>query len=137
MDQPALFYDSYLEALRDDVLVSGGAKVVGKLLFPEKEVEAARNALNDCLNAARRERLSDEQERLIIRRAREVRGFSAAVYFLCDDTGFERPKALNPEDEKAKLQREVIEAARTVKAAVDKLERMSQAPLHSIPGGKG
>lgn len=129
MEQPALFYDSFLEALRDDVLAIGGPKVVGKLLFPHKEVEPARNALNDCLNSDRRERLTDEQEHFIIRRAREVRGFSAAIYYTCDATGFERPKALNPEDEKAKLQRELIEAARVFKHNVDRLEKLNQAPL--------
>ena len=108
MDSPALFYESYLEALRDDVMALGGPKVVGPWFWPEteKSVEAARNALNDCLNAARRERLTDAQERLIMRRAREVRGFSAAIYYLCDEAGFERPKAINPEDEQAKLMRD-------------------------------
>jgi hypothetical protein len=55
-----------------------------------------------------------------MRQAREVRGFSAALYFLCDDVGFERPKALNPEDEKQKLQRELV-------AAVTSLARITAA----------
>jgi hypothetical protein len=112
MEGASLFYDSYLEALRDDVVALGGPKVVGKQLFPEKEVEAARNTLNDCLNIARRERLTDEQERLIMRRARDSRGFSAALYFLCDDTGFERPQPKEIEDELARMLREYLEIQR-------------------------
>lgn len=129
MDQAGLFYDSYLDALRDDVLALGGPKVVGKMLFPEKELEPARNALNDCLNSTRRERLSDEQERLIIRKAREARGFSAALYFLCDDAGFERPKAINPEDEKAKLMREFNEGVKRLGDIAQRLEIHHQSPI--------
>lgn len=132
MEGAALFYDSFLEALRDDVLALGGPKVVGKQLFPEKDLEPARNTLNDCLNPARRERLTDEQERLIIRRAREVRGFSAALYFLCDDCGFERPKAINPEDERAKLMREFTEGVKRLDAIAERLGP-SLLTLHTSP----
>ncbi len=63
-------------------------------------------ALADKLNAGRRERLSDEQERLLIRLAREKRGFSATLAYLCDETGFERPKAIAPADKAAQLMRD-------------------------------
>lgn len=101
--QALLFYENYVSALKDDCMAiepsRAWAKVVGKKLFPEKDDDAAHRALLDKLNPNRADRLSDEQERMIIRLAREVRGFSAALAFLCDDTGFERPKALNPKDE--------------------------------------
>jgi len=74
------------------------------------------------LNADRRERLSDEQERLIMRRAREARGFSAALYFICDDTGFERPRSRDPEDEKEKLQRQFIDAVNALQRLTPKIE---------------
>ena len=122
MTDPELFYECYYEALRDDVKALGGAKTVGKWFWPEKEMEAARTKLNDAMNADRRERLSDEQERLIMRRAREARGFSAALYFICDDTGFERPRSRDPEDEKEKLQRQFIDAVNALQRLTPKIE---------------
>lgn len=137
MQGPDLFYESYDQALRDDVKSLGGLKVVGKWFFAEKDPEAAGRALADRLNPERRERLSDEQERMIMRRARESRGFSAALCFIRDDTEFERPKARNPEDERVKLQREILEAARSFKHSVERLERLATAPLTTLSGGKG
>lgn len=118
-----LFYEGWLAALRDDVQALGGAKVVGPWFKPDLAVLAARNWLNDTLNGNRRERLADTQERLIIRRAREKRGFSAALCFLCDDTGFERPKAIRPEDEQAELQRRFIQAVDVVNGIAARMER--------------
>lgn len=127
MNSPELFYESWLDALRDDVRALGGAKAVGTVFWPEKSVDAAKNKLNDALNEDRRERLTDEQERYIIRSARERRGFSAALMYLCDETGFERPKERDPLDEAAQLQREFIESVRRHERIVEKLERLQVA----------
>jgi hypothetical protein len=127
--QEQLFYDSELEALRDDVVALGGPKAVGEWFWPEKSVEARRNMVNDRLNDERRERFTDEQKRLIIRKAREARGFSACLCFLCDDTGFERPKALNPVDEMAALQRLYIERVGDMSRLADRMERLATAPV--------
>jgi hypothetical protein len=115
-----LFYEDWLSALRDDVQAIGGNKVVGGVFWGALPADEAGRKLATKLNGQRPERLSAEQERFIMRQAREVRGFSAALYFLCDDVGFERPKALNPEDEKQKLQRELV-------AAVTSLARITAA----------
>lgn len=127
MTSPELFYEGWLDALRDDVRTLGGAKAVGLALWPEKSIDAAKNKLNDALNEDRRERLTDEQERWIIRSAREKRGFSAALCYLCDDTGFERPKERDPLDEAAQLQREFIDSVRRHERIVEKLERLQSA----------
>lgn len=132
MDQGALFFGSWEEALRDDVRAIGGPKMIGKLFYPEKDMEAAARALSDRLNSARRERLTDEQERLIIRMAGKTRGYSAALHFVCDDTQFERTKPLAPEDELAQLQRRFIDAAADVRAVGERIERLTKAPLQSI-----
>lgn len=96
-----LFYDSYLEALRDDVNACSGPKEVGHWFWPEKSPETRRNSVNDRQNTEKRDRFSDDQVQLIMRRTRERRGFSAAVTFICDHTGFERPKSKDPENERA------------------------------------
>lgn len=132
MNQPELFYESYLEALRDDVRVIGGAKAVGLTFHPQKEPEAARNWVNDRLSLGRRERFEDDQERYIMRKAREARGFSAALCYLCDDTGFDRPIAKNPVDVIAKRQQEFIDAVKSVQQIGKDLERLTQTPLQAV-----
>ncbi len=112
MDSADLFYQSYEEALLNDVKALGGLQTVGKWFHPEKDPITAGRTLADKLNPNRRERLTDEQERLIMRRARDSRGFSAALYFLCDDTGFERPQPKEIEDELARMLREYLEIQR-------------------------
>lgn len=132
MNQAELFYESYLEALRDDVRAIGGAKEVGHTFWPQKDMEAARNAVNDRLNAERRERFENDQERYIMRKARELRGFSAALCYLCDDTGFQRPVAKNPIDELAKHQAAFVEAVKSAQSIVKQLERLTQPPLQAV-----
>lgn len=126
---PELFYESWEEAMKEDIKAMGGTKVVGKLLWPDLDVDIARNRLNDRLNPERRERLSDSQERMIMRGAREAKGFSAAMYFLADETGFERPKSREPEDEIAELQREFITAVKKSQLIAERFERLTQPAI--------
>lgn len=136
MDQPKLFYENELDALRDDVAACGGSKEVGHWFWPDKSVEAARNEVNARLNVERRERFTDDQKRLVMRRARERRGFSATVFYICDDTGFERPKPLNPVDELALLQRAFVDSVADQRRVLERMERLTRAPLAGIDGGK-
>ncbi len=129
--QPELFYDSYFEALRDDVNAIGGPKAVGQTFWPEKEIVAARNAVNDRLNPEKRDRFSDEQERYIMRAAKRKRDFSAALCFLCDDTEFERPKAKSADDERTAALRTIADASHTLKRALETVERLG-VPLTSV-----
>lgn len=133
---PALFYESYLDALKEDVKAVGGSKAVGQKFWPEKNIEIARNAVNDRLNAERRDRFAEDQERWIMREAVRIRGFSAAICYLCDETDLERPRPKAREDEAARLQRQIVEATHVLKHSLDRLERLTQPPLQAISGGK-
>jgi hypothetical protein len=117
-------WDSYLDALRDDVIAVGGSKEVGEWFWREKTPEARRNCVNDRLNAERRERFTDEQEQLIMRRAVQKRGYSAAHYYRCDVLGTERPKALRIEDQQEKAQREFVEAVARFERSVQTLKAL-------------
>jgi hypothetical protein len=121
---PELFYESWEEALKDDIKALGGTKTVGKLLWPDLDIDPARNRLNDRLNPERRERLSDTQERLVMRLAREARGFSAAMCYLTDDTGFERPKSRAPRDEMTELQRQFVDSVKQQAKIVERIEHL-------------
>lgn len=129
-----LFYDTYLEALKDDVTACGGAKEVGQWFWPEKTFENRRNRVNDRLNAERDERFTNDQERLIMRRARERRGFSAAICFLCDDAGFERPKPKHPKDEQIEILAREERLVNEFRQLMERRERLARAPLAVVPG---
>jgi hypothetical protein len=130
---PELFYESWEEALRDDVRALGGAKAVASLLWPEKsDPIAARNKLNDALNPERRDRLSHEQEMLIMRKAKEVRGWSAGIFYLCDEAGFDRPQPKDPQDEQAKRQREFINAVKVLERLAPQLMQQTTQPLQAV-----
>lgn len=123
MTQP-LFYESLADALRECIAVCGGTKAVGAKLWPEKEPDAAGRQLADCLNDAKREKLSPEQVVLILRLARE-RNCHAGMVYLSRELGYADPQAIEPEDEKAKLQREYIEAARAIAKMAARIEQLA------------
>lgn len=123
MTQP-LFYESLADALRECIAVCGGTKAVGAKLWPEKEPDAAGRQLADCLNDAKREKLSPEQVVLILRLARE-RNCHAGMVYLARELGYADPQAIEPEDEKAKLQREYIEAARAIAKMAARIEQLA------------
>jgi hypothetical protein len=55
-----------------------------------------------------------------------------ALFFACDESGFERPKPSNPADEKAELQRQFIDAVHTQKQIADRIERLTRPPLEAV-----
>lgn len=135
--QRALFYDGYRAALREDCKAiepsPAWAKVVGKMLFPEivDPVEAGRR-LNDKTNPNREDRLSDEQERLIMRLAVEKRGFSAAHDYVSDEIGMERGKAKDRRDEALELQSRAERTLADFKQTMDRYERLMRSPLAAV-----
>ncbi|CUR48466.1 hypothetical protein BN2364_4025 [Alloalcanivorax xenomutans] len=123
MEQATLFHEDVFEALRTDILMLGGPKVVGAMLKPEADPQAAGRWLSDCLNTAKAEKLGLEQMIFIMRRARE-KGSSAAMFFIADECGFSRPAPLEPEDERAKLQRAYVEATQNLARIAKQAERL-------------
>ena len=121
MEQTPLFFEDVYEAIKTDVMALGGAKAVGLILWPEKK-EKAGDYLNTCLNRARPEKLDPEQVELIIKLAKEA-GSYATRYFQCDNTGFTRPTPIEPEDERAKLERDFIEAVKHLDGIKKQLEK--------------
>jgi ATP phosphoribosyltransferase regulatory subunit HisZ len=118
-------WGSFNAALRDDVLALGGATRVGAW-FTKKSQDAQRNYVNDRLSADRRGRFKQEQIELIMRRAVELRGFSAAHYYLCDSIGAQRPGEKDPESERDRAKRAFITAADKVDNATKELRHAMQ-----------
>ena len=122
----ALFHDSLNDALREGISACGGLKVVGRTLWPEKDPDIAGRALADCLNDSKREKLSPEQLILVLRMAR-AKGCHAGMLFIAQALGYADPQPIEPEDERAALQREFIEASKHMARLAERIER-SVAP---------
>lgn len=127
MNQPPLFVESLADALREVVRACGGSKPVGARLWPEKAPDAAARLLQDCLNDARPEKLSPDQVLLLARMGRE-RGCHAVLAFMAAECGYAPPQPVEPEDERAALQREYIEAVKVLAVLSTRLDRIDAAP---------
>jgi len=121
--QHPLFVETFNEALREAIKHMGGNKVVGQLLRPEKTALDAAGWLSDCMNPDRREKLDPEQVLFLLRAARKI-GAHVAMNFIAADAGYSTPRPVEPEGEKARLQREFIESVRQQTRNIDRLERL-------------
>jgi len=118
MHQFELVHDDIFSALRGLVSACGGSKVIGPQIWPGKGEKSAA-WLDDCLNIDRAAKL-DPQELILLLKLGRDRGFHSAKHFLDDETHYERSAPIDPEDQRAKLQREYIEA-------VSRLEQLTRA----------
>lgn len=114
------------EALIDTVKALGGSKQVAPLLWPTKAPEAAQRLLLDCLNEDRPAHLTPDQVVFILRLARE-RGIHIGMQSLCAQLGYAEPVPVEPKDESAQLQREYIEAVRSMAAIAARMDRLAPA----------
>lgn len=123
--QQKLFEESLESAIKTDIAALGGAKVVGCRLWPEMDdrPDAAAIKLANCLNVDRKEKLDPKQVLWIKREAKKVGSF-ATVFYEMDDIGMSRPTPIEPEDEKAKLQREFITATQHMDQIMKRMERI-------------
>lgn len=122
--QDPLFVESISEALKEVVKALGGAKKVGQMLKPAKPADEAGRWLMDALNSDRREKLDQDQIMWLLREARRI-GCHVAMNFICDDCSYSRTTPIEPEDEKARLQREFIEASKHMARIAGRIEQMS------------
>lgn len=122
MSQQSLFHEDVWQALRDCVGALGGSKKVGVLLRPELDAQTAGRWLLDCLNPERKEKLCVEQVLLILREARAV-NCHAGMQFITRDAGYADPQPLEPEDERAALQRAFVEQSKAMQVLFAKMQR--------------
>lgn len=123
MNAPALFHESVTDALREVVQALGGFKVVGAKMRPEKAADEAARWVADCLNAERRERFDPDQALWLLREGRRA-GCHAIANYLMREGGYADPSPIEPEDERARLQREFTAAVNALPVLVDRLARL-------------
>lgn len=100
MDQNPLFTESIYTALDDIVRACGGYKKVAGILWPKKSTGYA--SLKNKLNVEHHEKFDLEELLQLLSMGREA-GCHTAIYFLADETGYERPKIAAPKSPKALL----------------------------------
>lgn len=122
-EQGELFHEDIYDAFRHAVKALGGAKKVGLRLWPDKPMDQAAERLLHCLNPDRPEKLDLYQTEWLLREANR-KGCHIAMQRLCLDTHYDDPRPINPEDEKAELQRRYIESVRTQSDIANRLERL-------------
>jgi len=122
MTPQALWHEDILDALKADIAALGGPKEVGALLWPEKSVAAARGLLLDCVNPDRSQRLTPDQVSFLIREARNVGSFCTIAY-ICQSANLTIPTPIEPDDERARLQKEFIKAEDKLETIKSQLSR--------------
>lgn len=123
MSAPALFHETLLDALREVVGALGGSKKVGPLLRSTKTPEEAARFINDCLNPDRRERF-DPDDVLYLLRAGRAAGCHAAANYIMREAGYADPIPVEPEDERARAQRDFEIAVKALGTVTDRLARL-------------
>ena len=129
--QYGLLHESLNDALREVIQAIGGTKKVGAMMFPEMPVDHAAGKVRDCTNPDRRERFTPDQVMLLVRLGRQV-GCHSAMNFMARESGYADPQPIEPEDEVARLQREFLEATKTLGALAAKIESVQSASLRRV-----
>jgi len=124
MDQLPLIVEDHDEALQATVMAIGGFKKVGAALWPDLAPDAAGRRLSDCCNPERRDVLAPKQLCLIRRMARQQGVHILAAYEM-REAGYADPIPLEPEDERARLQREYVAAVKQLASLSNRLDRLA------------
>ncbi len=129
-DQIPLFVETIWDALRATIEGIGGYKSVGHELKPELSVDAAGRWLADCCNPDKRDVLSPLQMGYIRKRARQM-DVHTLTAFENRDAGYAEPIPLEPEEEQAKLARELTEQLRKVELLMSQAQRIGLVGVRS------
>ena len=121
--QMSLHHESIADALREVIQAAGGAKAVGERMFPDMPIDHAASRIRDCLNHDRRDRFTPDQVMMILRMGHQA-GCHAGMIFIARELGYSEPVPVEPEDEVARLQREFVEASKSLMTMANKIERM-------------
>ena len=126
--QSALFHERIEDALDEVIRCCVGRKAMAVKMWPLKPQREAHNLMDACLNPERRERFTPDQVLYILRCGREV-GCHAAMHYLNAESGYAPAEPIDPENEIARLQREFIQASKSMSKTADRIEQlMGSAP---------
>ena len=121
--QQTLFHERIEDAIAAVIDACGGRKTIASELWPDKPVRDAHNRLDACLNPGKNDKLDPSQIVYIAKRGRQA-GCHLLMTYLMRECGYADPVPLEPEDERAKLQREFIEAQKHMQTMFARMERV-------------
>lgn len=124
MNQEELFHEDIYSAFRTDVQKCGGFKTVGNLLWPTMDVTKAGERLSQCLTADRPEKLSLAEIQFIKKMAKKKNSF-AYITFDMEDVGMTKPQPIEPEDERAQLQKAFTESVKIQAQILKRMEALA------------
>ena len=113
-------YETTNDALIECVKAAGGSKRVGVAVWPEKTIDAAQRHLLNCLNEGKPERLTPDQVLLIAKLARDA-GCHAYQEYVSQSLGYSMPTPVDPVDQAADLQRQLIAATAQLAAMAERI----------------
>lgn len=122
MTQQSLFHEDIYEALKTIGQMYGKPKKIGAMLWPEMAADKAGERWANCLNRTRPEKLDPEQVLLVLKIGRQI-GCHAGMQFISEFCGY-KYEPVEPEDEKAKLQRLYIQSVEAQKDLVRRMEQL-------------
>lgn len=126
IEQP-LWHDTWEEALMSVIHAVGGPKKMAAILWPTKfkqRPEATTRYLNQTLDPDRAEKLALCEIEQILTEGRN-RGCHIGVQYLAKSLTYTTPEPVDPEDEKARLQREYIESVKEMQNIAKRLEGLN------------
>lgn len=94
------------------------------MMRKDRSVDELSRWVSDCLNNERRERFDPDQVLWLLREGRRI-GCHGAMQYIARDAGYVATP-IEPEDEKAKLQRQFIEAASLLPHLAARIEALSR-----------
>lgn len=125
--QIPLLVETLDDALRATVIALGGNKTVGAKLWPSKDPEDAGRQLANALNHKKRDVLEPHELALIRREARKANVHTLAAWEM-RDAGYADPQPIEPEDERAALQRAFVEQSKQMQVLFAKMQRAGLTP---------
>lgn len=120
--QIPLICDTLNTAIGAVVVALGGNKRAGSMLWPTLPADEAGRRLAQCINADRREKLSPDELFMLMKEARKAGCHTLAAY-LMQQCGYADPQPIEPEDERAALQRQFVQATEDMKRLFARMER--------------
>lgn len=129
MDQNPLFTESIYVALDDIVRAAGGHKKVAGDLWPKKST--GYHSLKNKLNPEHHEKFDLEELMQLLVLGREVECHTA-MYFLADETGYERPQIAAPKSPRAIWLERQARAAAEMLNAQRELDRLDNGELRAV-----
>jgi len=128
--QIPLFFDRVEGALEHLINVCGGRKKFAAEMWANMPARDAHNRLDACLNSERREKFSLHELILMLKRGRQV-DCHIVMQFLAAECGY-RAEPIEPENERARLQREFVESVKRLDAIRESLARIEPTQVRAV-----